>query len=65
MFIEKIHKPNYFFRENMTNFKDGVVKDGSSSGIGKALGNIKAGVVRERESIFIIKSRVQEKIHGA
>lgn len=49
----------------MTNFKDGVVKDGSSSGIGKALGNIKAGVVRERESIFIIKSRAQEKIHDA
>lgn len=29
----------------MANYKDGVIRDGSSVGSGKALGNIKDGVV--------------------
>jgi hypothetical protein len=34
----------------MANFKDGVVRDGSSAGTGKAFGNIKDGVVRDGSS---------------
>ena len=30
----------------MSNFKDGVIRDGSSAGAGSALGNVKDGVVR-------------------
>jgi len=35
----------------MANFKDGVVKDGSSKGTGKALLNIKDGVVKDGSSL--------------
>ncbi|MGG7056413.1 hypothetical protein [Nitrosomonas sp. ANs5] len=31
----------------MANFKDGVIKDGSSKGTGKALGNVKDGVIKD------------------
>ena len=34
----------------MANFKDGVIRDGSSVGFGKALGNVKGGVVRDGQS---------------
>ena len=34
----------------MANFKDGVVKDGSSIGAGKALGNLKDGVIKDGSS---------------
>jgi hypothetical protein len=39
-------------RENlsMANFKDGVVRDGSSIGSGKAMGNIKDGIIRDGSS---------------
>ena|SRR5690348_10719773 len=32
------------------NFKDGVIRDGSSVGSGKALGNIKDGIIRDGSS---------------
>ena len=34
----------------MTNFRDGVVRNGSSVGSGSAIGNIKDGVVRNGQS---------------
>ena len=34
----------------MANFKDGVIRDGSSIGSGKSLGNIKDGVIRDGSS---------------
>jgi hypothetical protein len=39
-----------FRRSAMSNFKDGVVRDGSSIGSGHALGNIKDGVIRDGSS---------------
>ena len=40
-----------FFRSfNMTNFRDGVVRNGSSIGSGSAIGNIRDGVVRDGQS---------------
>jgi len=35
----------------MANFKDGVIRDGSSIGSGRALGNIKDGVIRDGSSL--------------
>ena len=34
----------------MANFKNGVIKDGSSPGSGRALGNVKNGVVKNGSS---------------
>ena len=34
----------------MANFKDGVIRDGSSPGHGRALGNVKSGIVRDGSS---------------
>ena len=34
----------------MANFKDGVIRDGSSAGTGAPLGNIKGGVIRQGSS---------------
>ena len=35
----------------MANYKDGVIRDGSSPGSGKALGNIKGGIIRDGSSL--------------
>ena len=48
----------------MTNFKDGIIRDGSSIGAGKALGNIKDGIISNGEKwdrfIFNLKSSTAE-----
>ena len=31
----------------MANYKDGIIRDGSSPGSGKCLGNVKNGIIRE------------------
>ena len=35
----------------MANFKDGVIRDGSSVGSGRAIGNVKDGIVRNGSSL--------------
>jgi hypothetical protein len=46
--ISSLHWERRIF--SMANFKDGVVRDGSSIGTGKAMGNIKDGIIRDGSS---------------